>query len=371
MPSPVQPIQTCAISVQELDQFYGETQILRGIDLRLQRGRTLALLGPSGCGKTTLLRLIAGLLTPSRGIVSIDNKVMADASNGTFVAPERRGLGMVFQDYALWPHMSVAENVGFPLEMRAVSRADRQRRVEAALARVSLAGFGARRPGDLSGGQQQRVAIARAIVAEPRIVLFDEPLSNLDRELRESLVGEIARLVSSLGLTAVYVTHDHSEAFTLADEVAIMQGGEIVQLAAPETLVEHPASLAVAEFLKLGTTASAIKQDGRWRLAGTEVVLPDPAGSTPAGKAKVLFGRNALQATEPGTGTVDGTVIESRFRGDGYALQVSLDTGGTLTLPVTSDRRSRPGDRIGIAIESRNLRWFAAEQFPQQGYQPC
>ncbi len=277
MHSPSQSNPACAIAVRGLDQFYGETPVLRGIDFRLDGGKTLALLGPSGCGKTTLLRLIAGLLAPGRGSISIDGEVMADAATGAFVPPERRGLGMVFQDYALWPHMSVAENVGFPLEMRGMRKQERQRRVIEALARVSLEGLAGRRPGDLSGGQQQRVAIARAIVAEPRIVLFDEPLSNLDRELRESLVGEIARLVSSLGLTAVYVTHDHSEAFTLADDVAVMKDGEIVQLASPQTLVEAPASLAVAEFLKLGASADAVWLDGLWRLAGTGISIPGPS----------------------------------------------------------------------------------------------
>src|SRR5262249_14508816 len=159
------------------------------------------------------------------------------------------GLGMVFQDYALWPHLTVGGNVAFPLEMHGVPRQERQQKVAAALARVALAGFEQRSPASLSGGQQQRVAIARAIIAEPRIVLFDEPLSNLDRELRESLVGEIGALVRGLGLTAVYVTHDQAEAFALADQVAVMREGRIIQLASPEELVDRPAQPAVAELL--------------------------------------------------------------------------------------------------------------------------
>jgi len=358
-----QPTTVCAIEVQALEQRYGDTPVLKGIDLSLAQGRTLALLGPSGCGKTTLLRLIAGLLAPSRGSIAIDGRIMADAATGEFVPPERRGLGMVFQDYALWPHMSVAENVGFPLEMRGVGKDERRRRVSAALARVSLEGLADRRPSDLSGGQQQRVAIARAIVAEPRIVLFDEPLSNLDRELRESLVGEIAQLVSGLGLTAVYVTHDHAEAFTLSDEVAVMRQGEIVQLAAPETLVEAPASPSVAEFLKLGAIADAVRSNGGWQLCDSEIHLPDP-GSVPmdAGKAKVLLGRNSLRPVPVGSGATDGIVTQSLFRGDGYALAVAFgDPARPLTVQLASATRVHAGERIGLAMEPQALRWFPAE----------
>ena len=244
------PVVPHAISTRSLTLSYGQACILQGIDLALPRGQTLALLGPSGCGKTTLLRLVAGLLSPTSGEIAIDGQQVAGP--GHFVPPERRGLGMVFQDYALWPHLTVAGNVAFPLEMAGVGRSDRASRVAAALDRVGLAAMAARRPSALSGGQQQRVAIARAIVGEPRIVLFDEPLSNLDRELRETMVAELGGLIRGLGLTAVYVTHDQSEALTLADRVAVMAAGRIAQLATPEDLVERPASPQVAEFLRLG-----------------------------------------------------------------------------------------------------------------------
>ena len=361
MLAPDKPLPAGAIEVQALEQRYGETPVLRGIDLSLERGRTLALLGPSGCGKTTLLRLIAGLLAPSRGKISIEGQVVADAATGAVVPPERRALGMVFQDYALWPHMKVAENVGFPLEMRGVAKQERRRRVAAALARVGLESLAERRPADLSGGQQQRVAIARAIVAEPRIVLFDEPLSNLDRELRESLVGEIAQLVSNLGLSAVYVTHDHGEAFTLADEVAVMQGGEVAQLAAPEVLVDRPASPAVAEFLKLGTLADAAFADGAWTLEGNGVGIPGPgAGAASSGKARVLIGRKALRPAEAGPATIGGTVVQSQFRGDAYALTVALGDPA-VAVQLASDVRFHPGERIGLALDPQHLRWFPAE----------
>ena len=168
-----------AVAAAGLELSYGPTQILKGIDFSLEKGKTLALLGPSGCGKTTLLRLVAGLLVPTRGSVSIAGTTVADGSTGAFVPPERRGLGMVFQDYALWPHLTVGGNVSFPLEMRGIGKAERHERTMRSLERVGLAAYADRRPSDLSGGQQQRVAIARAIVAEPQLILFDEPLSNL------------------------------------------------------------------------------------------------------------------------------------------------------------------------------------------------
>lgn len=202
--------------------------ILQQIDLTIPAGYTLALLGPSGCGKSTLLKLLAGLLQPDQGSISFGEQKVADSHFS--LPPEQRNLGMVFQDYALWPHMSVAQNVAFPLKMRAIERSQRQPRVLAALDRVGLADFADRRPAELSGGQQQRVALARAIVAEPKVLLFDEPLSNLDRDLRESLSHEMASLLRQLRTTAVYVTHDRNEATVLANRVAHMAGGRIAEI---------------------------------------------------------------------------------------------------------------------------------------------
>ncbi|WGS53720.1 ABC transporter ATP-binding protein [Paraburkholderia sp. D15] len=214
-----------AIRVRGLRQTFGTQNVLDGIDLDVPAGTTLALLGPSGCGKSTLLKLLAGLLQPDAGQVMFGHDTVADAS--TCVPPEARGLGMVFQDYALWPHMTVAGNVSFPLEMRGVGRRERAQRVAAALARVGLDGMGARRPSALSGGQQQRVALARAIVAEPRILLFDEPLSNLDSALRASLCDEIGALLAQLGTTAVYVTHERKEAEALAHTIVTLAQGRV------------------------------------------------------------------------------------------------------------------------------------------------
>jgi iron(III) transport system ATP-binding protein len=213
--------------VRGLRQRFGEQTVLDGIDLDVPAGTTLALLGPSGCGKSTLLKLLAGLLRPDEGSVQFGAQTLADPVQ--CVPPEARDLGMVFQDYALWPHMTVAGNVSFPLEMRGVPRAERVAAVAQALARVGLEHLAARRPSALSGGQQQRVALARAIVARPRVLLFDEPLSNLDAQLRATLCDDIRDLLAQLGTTAVYVTHDRSEADALAHTIVTLAHGRVAQ----------------------------------------------------------------------------------------------------------------------------------------------
>jgi iron(III) transport system ATP-binding protein len=352
----VEPAAT-SVRVDGLHFRYQSTVVLDGIDVSLAQGRTLALLGPSGCGKTTLLRLVAGLLAPSAGAVSISGRIVADGT--VFVPPERRDLGMVFQDYALWPHLSVAGNVAFPLEMRRVGRAERDRRVVEALARVGLADFAERSPGALSGGQQQRVAIARAIVAEPAIVLFDEPLSNLDRELRETMVTELAGLIAGLGLTAIYVTHDHAEAFTLADEVAVMRAGRIVQLGAPEALINSPADPGVADFLRLGTVLTVTRGPEGLSVAGVTLQL----ATAPEGeKLRALFPPRAFALRAPEAAPLTGHVTSIHFRGDGYTAGVAVEAPeGRIDLQVSTNIRPRAGERVGIALVPEQLRWFPAE----------
>ncbi len=213
------------IKLDSVSFAFGANTVLNNIDLHIEAGSIVALLGPSGCGKSTLLRLLAGLTVPASGEIRFGDRLVAKAGWG--MAPEQRDIGMVFQDYALWPHMTVAQNIAFPLRMRGVPRGERHQRVSAALERVGLTGFAERKPSGLSGGQQQRVALARAIVAEPRVLLFDEPLSNLDSELRESLCIEMSRLLRQLGITAVYVTHDRREAELLADRIVHLSAGSV------------------------------------------------------------------------------------------------------------------------------------------------
>ena len=244
-----------AIAIQGLVKHYrlpgqdGAVAAVDQVDLQVEPGSTVALLGPSGCGKTTTLRCVAGLEVPDAGRISIGEAVVFDAAARINVPPHRRRLGMVFQSYALWPHLRVAENVAFPLRRLGLSRAELADRVRRVLESVDIARLTDRYPGQLSGGQQQRVALARALVGEPAVILFDEPLSNLDTKLREQMRWELGQLQCRIGFTAVYVTHDRAEALTLAHQVVVMSGGRIVQHGTPEAVYRNPRHPFVADFM--------------------------------------------------------------------------------------------------------------------------
>ncbi|HZX66469.1 MAG TPA: ABC transporter ATP-binding protein, partial [Myxococcales bacterium] len=218
-----------SLVVSEVHKRLGENDILKGVSFDLRKGEVVALLGPSGSGKTTLLRAIAGLDHPDQGRIALGNRVLYDSATGAAVAPEKRGLGLVFQSYALWPHKSVFENVAYPLRLRKVAAADIRTRALKALREIGLEGMGERYPHQLSGGQQQRVALARAIVYDPELLLLDEPLSNLDAKVRQRLRAEVRRLQRRVGITTVYVTHDQEEALAIADQVVLMNAGAVVQ----------------------------------------------------------------------------------------------------------------------------------------------
>ena len=231
------------LSLQDISKSFDKTTAVADVSLDVERGEFFGLLGPSGCGKTTTLRMIAGLETPDSGTISFEENVI------TNLPAEKRGFGMVFQNYALFPHLNVLENVAFGLRARHKPKSEISERVSSALELVQLPGYEKRRVDELSGGQQQRVAIARAIAIEPALLLFDEPLSNLDVTLREETRGELRELVTRLGLTAVYVTHDQEEAFALCDRISVMVGGRLLQTGRPRDLYEHPAQLSVGKFL--------------------------------------------------------------------------------------------------------------------------
>lgn len=231
------------LSLNRISKRFEETTAVADVSLEVERGEFFGLLGPSGCGKTTTLRMIAGLETPDSGTIQFGERDI------TRLSPEKRGFGMVFQNYALFPHLNVFENVAFGLRARRKPKMEIANAVRSALDLVQLPGYEKRRVDELSGGQQQRVAIARAIAIEPALLLFDEPLSNLDVALREETRGELRELVNRLGLTAVYVTHDQEEAFALCDRISVMMGGRILQTGQPRELYEHPAQISVARFL--------------------------------------------------------------------------------------------------------------------------
>ncbi|MDP3233515.1 MAG: ABC transporter ATP-binding protein [Myxococcales bacterium] len=266
-----------AVELHEIEKSFGSTAVVKRLSLEVKEHELLALLGPSGCGKTTTLRMIAGLERPDRGVIRLAGRLVDDGKE--FVQPEQRGLGMVFQSYAVWPHKSVFENVAYPLQLR------REQNVEAkvmeALGWVRLSALAQRRPHELSGGQLQRVALARALVGRPKVLLLDEPLSNLDVALREELRGEIASLRATLGTTMVLVTHDQGEALALADRVAVMNKGVIEQLAEPDVVYREPGTPFVAGFVGGANVLEGVVQDGRFIVEGQSFELPPRTAVTP------------------------------------------------------------------------------------------
>ncbi len=251
----------------EVRKAFGPFQAVRGVSLEVQQGELLTLLGPSGCGKTTTLRMIAGLEEPDAGEIVLEDRVLFSAAPRMTVSPEDRNIGMVFQSYAVWPHMSVFENVAYPLEVKRRPQREIRNRVEHVLSLVGLLTLRNKSAALLSGGEQQRVALARALVANPRLLLFDEPLSNLDAQMREYMRVELRRMLTRLGITAIYVTHDQAEAMVLSDRVAVMNRGLIEQVADPRALYEHPATRFVAEFLGAANFIEGVVEDAaEWPL---------------------------------------------------------------------------------------------------------
>jgi iron(III) transport system ATP-binding protein len=289
-----------AIRIQHLAKQYGSTVAVHDLNLEVASGEVVGLLGPSGCGKTTVLKCIAGLEQPSGGEIAIRDRVVASPRHN--VPPEARMIGMVFQSYALWPHKTVYHNVSYPLEVRHVDRREIPDRVRRALELVGLAEYGQRYPSELSGGQQQRVALARSVVYEPTILLFDEPLSNLDANTRARVRDELKRLLGRLGTTSVYVTHDQVEAMALCDRVVLMNAGRAVQVAAPEDLYKRPASVFVADFLGAGNVlAGRLVAPGEVEAAGLRVCCQPPADAKLGQGVAVVFRREALSLRRDGT----------------------------------------------------------------------
>ena len=321
------------------------------VSLDVTRGELLTILGPSGSGKTTLLKVVAGFETPDGG------RVLVDDQDITALPPARRDIGMVFQHYALFPHLTVRRNVAFPLEMRDVARPEIERRVSEALELVELAGYDARLPRQLSGGQQQRVALARAIVFNPRLLLLDEPFGALDRKLRETMQLEVRRLQRRLGLTTIFITHDQEEALVLSDRVAVMNKGAIQQIATTTEIYERPASDFVADFVGESNILHGVG-------AGSNVVAVDGGGTLRVGRA-VAAGQKVGLLIRPerfsatAANPFAGEVVEAVYLGSSFKLR--LRTPGGRELIVRQPARGRlpaPGERLSVGIQPDEIHVF-------------
>jgi len=343
------------IELREVTKRYGDLVANDHITLKIRAGELMTLLGPSGCGKTTALRCITGHNIPDEG------QVWIDGHNVTEVPTHKRELGMVFQNFALFPHMTVFDNVGFPLMIRRVDKAERQERVMEALRLIRMAEYADHYPRQLSGGQQQRVGLARALVYRPKVLLLDEPLSNLDAKLREEMRFEIRDLIDRLGITAVYVTHDQAEALALSDRVAVMHRGHIEQVGTPDEIYDCPQSRFVADFIGLsdfiaGTVSEVFAEQGTalLRANGLEITVPATPEMSPGQRALLFIRPNnvvLLPSThEEGTNVFDGLVDKMTYLGDRNDYRVAV--GESLELRVQTDGKVRfgVGERVKVRL---------------------
>ena len=335
--------------------YDGETLVVKDLNLHMPKGEFLTMLGPSGSGKTTCLMMLAGFETATYGEIRLDGRPINN------IPPHKRGIGMVFQNYALFPHMTVAENLSFPLEVRKMGKSDREAKVKRALEMVQMGAFGGRRPAQLSGGQQQRIALARALVFEADLVLMDEPLGALDKQLREHMQFEIKRIADNLGITVVYVTHDQTEALTMSDRVAVFNDGVIQQLDPPDVLYESPKNSFVAQFIGENNTleGTVTKMAGdicEVRLDDGEIIDAKPVNVTKVGERtrvsirpeRVEFNKDRLK---PGAHTLKAEVLEFIYMGDIFRTRLRVagnDDFVVKTRNAPDQVRLQPGTQIDI-----------------------
>ncbi len=358
------------INLDSVSKAYGKNQVLKDLSLTLEHGECFTLLGPSGCGKTVLMRLLAGFESPDSGSLSIGDELVAKAG-GDVLPPDRRDIGVVFQDYAVWPHMTVFENVAYPLKIAKKPKEELERKTMAAIAMVNMQGLEQRLPSELSGGQQQRVALARALVAEPSIMLLDEPLTNLDANLREEMRFEIKELQRNLGITVFYVTHDQEIALAISDRMAIMDAkGKLRQIGTPEDIYEKPADLFVFNFMGVANFLEVNEQNGVLCAGTGGQPVPWPK---PEGRAQKWIGAcrpsdvimERPDSPKAPKGALKGIVKRASFLGplmdylveiDGTHLRVEIPTH----LAVEHDLIFKEGEPCAIAFH--DLHWFDARQ---------
>ena len=333
--------------------FADGTRALEPATLDIARGETLVLLGPSGCGKTTMLRIIAGLEVPDSG-----GRVLFDGKDMTAVPIERRNVGMVFQSYALFPNMTVSDNIGYGLKIRGIAAKERAARVAELVALTNISGLENRRIDQLSGGQRQRVALARAVAIRPGILLLDEPLTALDAALRDRLRSELNRLLRALGITTIYVTHDQSEAMELGDRVVVMQKGAIAQIGTPREIYFTPKSRFVAEFIGAANIVEAAMEDGHLVLPGGRQPIH---GDMDMPTAVAMIRPETIRVTAAESASLSGIIDSVSFIGDRQRLVVSGASNRLLTVDAPNTVQVRPGERIGLSISPDAVRLLPPE----------
>jgi len=343
-----------AITLNAVEKWYGDVQVIKGVNLSIEKGEFVVFVGPSGCGKSTLLRMIGGLEDISRGSLDIDGQDVTDHP------PSKRGLSMVFQSYALYPHMSVRDNMGFSLKTAGAPKEEITKKVDAAAETLKLTEYLDRRPKDLSGGQRQRVAIGRSIVREPTAFLFDEPLSNLDAALRVEMRHEISKLHRTLDATMIYVTHDQVEAMTLADRIVVLDAGRIIQVGSPRELYAHPANTFVAQFVgspKMNVLPCETSGDGYAVPGGRSGAYT--AGA--AGAAQVGIRPEHIGTGAAGTGQCDGTVDVIEYLGADTFILFDSGAAGQINVRISGETNLDVGDVAGLTFDPERTVFFDSD----------
>ncbi len=335
------------VTIKNLTKSFGSSQVLKEFNEVFRDGEFVTLLGPSGCGKTTMLRMIAGFEIPTTGEIWIDDKLVSGGK--TFLPPEKRDIGMVFQSYAVWPHMNVFDNVAYPLQIKHVKKEEIRTRVDKILETVHLTRYADRLPNQLSGGQQQRIALARALVAEPNLLLLDEPLSNLDAKLRESMRFEIKEITKSLGISVVYVTHDQTEAMAMSDRIFLINNGIVQQSGTPDEIYNHPANQFVADFLGKVDFFKGVAENGTIHLSDWEMDLQYPEMEK-RGNIEVAIRPENIRISKESDG-IRGKLEKLYYLGDETDCRVRV--GKALVRVITdgfSHREFREGDTVTLDV---------------------
>ena len=363
------------IELKNIDKYYGSNHVLKNLNLTIEDGAFMTLLGPSGCGKTTTLRVLSGLENPQNGVILMNDEKIVDAATEFFTPPDKRKLNLVFQSYALWPHMTVFENVAFGLRIKKLAKEEIKRKVDQALERLQILEYSARYPSELSGGQQQRVAIARAIVSDPELLLMDEPLSNLDAKLRMDMRSEIKRLHMEMGTTVVYVTHDQSEALTMSTHIAVFFNGELKQVDTPINVYTNPASLEVAAFI--GTPRTNFVE-GRARYEDESLKVDTVIGEYSykentftgeekrTGEFKVVVGIRPEQIT---ISRIKGEIPPNSIVGEVYSVMpsgsetlVEVNVGDTrILIKLMGLIRISPGEMVSLGFSPESFTVYDKE----------